>query len=407
MRASHRRQLKRLFATTIAAVYGACVVPGADGYAFNLVVPDVRQPASISGGSACPVRSHIRTASGSRAMRWSTALSTSPLTVITQDQSAAGRLIEMEQVITQSLGVWGGVRGSSLGSVTTSLARTATENACGSDGVNSICFDQADFAFTPGVLAFTRVLVADQLGVQIGSGAPATEIGEILDADIYFNPSDSSTSYATPAALAGTPRAYDLASLLTHEIGHTLGFSHSAVWDAMMFPYAPTPGTFNGTRASAGQPDAPLGEDDRTGLRVLYPDTADSVRVGSIRGRILNANPLSLPQAPPGVTGVYGAQVVAVDSDSGAVVAAAMGGWSCGGAGPAQFDGTYVIERLPIGHNYLVYAEPLNGAVNLSQISSSNSLCRNPTTDAGWPVQQACVTPTADISFTVRTRPTP
>jgi hypothetical protein len=142
--------------------------------------------------------------------------------------------------------------------------------------------------------------------VQSGSGTPSAEIGEILDADVYFNPSDPHTTYATPAGLSSTPAAYDLESLLTHELGHTLGFSHSAVWSAMMFPFAPTPGTFSGTRPSAGQAGAPLGEDDRTGLRVLYPDAGDVVRTGSIRGRIVNANPLSLPLSPPGVTGVFG-----------------------------------------------------------------------------------------------------
>jgi hypothetical protein len=139
----------------------------------------------------------------------------------------------------------------------------------GPDGVNSICFNQADLAFTPGVLAFTRVITADRIGVQFGSGAPSSEVGEILDADIYFNPSDSRTSYATPLALTATPAAYDMESILTHEMGHQLGFSHSAVWSAMMFPFAPTVGTFSGIRPSQGQRDAPLGEDDRTGLRVF------------------------------------------------------------------------------------------------------------------------------------------
>ena len=82
-----------------------------------------------------------------------------------------------------------------------------------------------------------------------------------------------------------------------------------------MFPFAPTPGTFSGARPTMGQPDAPLGEDDRTGLRVLYPDLSDVVRTGSIRGRIVNANALSLPLSPPGVTGVFGSQVVAVDAE--------------------------------------------------------------------------------------------
>jgi len=107
--------------------------------------------------------------------------------------------------------------------------------------VNSICFDQADMAFTPGVLAFTRVISTDRLGVQVGSSAVATQLGQILDADIYFNPSDSSTTYVTPQALAANPKAYDLESLLTHEFGHFLGFSHSAVWSAIMFPLRPRP----------------------------------------------------------------------------------------------------------------------------------------------------------------------
>jgi hypothetical protein len=124
----------------------------------------------------------------------------------------------------------------------------------------------------------------------------------------------------------------------------------------MMFPFAPTVGTFSGTRPSQGQPDAPLGEDDRTGLRVLYPNPSDTLRVGAIRGHILNANPLSLPASPPGVTGVFGSHVVAVEAASGAVVGATVGGWSCSDPGPAQFDGSYAIERLPTGSSYLIYA---------------------------------------------------
>jgi len=49
-----------------------------------------------------------------------------------------------------------------------------------------------------------------------------------------------------------------------------------------------------------------LGDDDRTGLRVLYPDRADALHQGSISGRISPANPLALPASPPGVTGVFG-----------------------------------------------------------------------------------------------------
>lgn len=400
-------ELGSFVAAFIAALYGVCGISGASGYAFNQIVPDVRQPASVSGGSACPVPSHHFIAPGSIAEQWSTVLGTSPVTILTQNQTPAGRLNEIEQVITQSLAAWTGVSGTTLvPGVFAPVTRTATQNACGSDGVNSICFDQADGAFTPGILAFTRVITADVIGVQVGTGTPATQVGQILDADIYFGPSSSTITFATPAALVSSPKAYDLESLMIHELGHTLGFSHSAVLAAMMYPFAPAPGTFSGTRPTAQQPSAPLGDDDRTGLRVLYPDPSDTTNIGSLSGRIVPANPISLPLSPPGVTGIFGAHVVAVDASSGAVIGATLGGWSCAAPGPAQFDGSYEISRLPVGHSYQVYAEPLDNTVSPSLVTPATaSLCRNPTTDAGWPPLQACVVPVVNTSFTTRTRP--
>jgi len=399
--------LSRCISLFFAVFYGAGGIPGASGYAFNEIVPDVRQPSSVSGGSACPVASHDVISQGSISEQWSTVLGTNPVTILTQNQTPAGRLNEIEQVITQSLAVWTGVSGTTLVPGTFSpVTRTTRQNACGSDGVNSICFDQADGAFTPGILAFTRVITADIIGVQVGTGAPATQVGQILDADIYFNSSGSMVTFATPAALASAPTAYDFESLMIHELGHTLGFSHSAVLAAMMYPFAPSPGTFSGTRPTPQQPGAPLGEDDRTGLRVLYPDPSDTLNIGSLSGRILPANPLSLPLSPPGVTGIFGAHVVAVDAASGAVIGATLGGWSCAAPGPAQFDGSYEISHLPVGHSYQLYAEPLDNTVYPSLVSPATAtLCRNPTTDAGWPPLQACVVPAVNTSFTTRTRP--
>ncbi len=381
----------------------------AQGYSFNQIVPDVRQPGSVSGGSACPVPSHQLTSAAAIAFRWSTMLGTNPKTILTQNQTASGSLAEIEQVIQQSLSVWSSVSGTALNSTSIApLVRGSTANLCGSDGINSICFDQPDMAFTPGVLAFTRVITADQIGIQLGSGAPSTQVGQILDADIYFNPSDSLVSFSTPAALSAYPKSYDLESILTHELGHALGFSHSAVWSAMMFPFAPAPGTFTGTRPSVQQPDAPLGDDDRTGLRVLYHDPADTQFLGSIQGRVLPANPLSLPASPLGVTGIFGAHVVAVDAESGTVIAGTLGGWSCQAPGPVQFDGTYKIGALAVNHAYKIYAEPLNGAVGPSEVSNAlASLCRNPTTDPGWPPLQSCVVPQPNIEFTTATHPSP
>ncbi len=169
---------------------------------------------------------------------------------------------------------------------------------------------------------------------------------------------------------------------------------------------SPAPGTFSGMLPTTQQPDAPLGDDDRTGLRLLYPDPADAVHRGSINGKIFPANLLALPASPPGVTGVFGAQVVAVDATSGAVVGATIGGWSCTAPGPAQFDGTYEIDGLAVGQSYTVYSEALNGAVDPSQFDNAIvTLCRNTVSDPGWPPLQGCVVPAVDTSFTARTRP--
>jgi hypothetical protein len=136
-------------------------------------------------------------------------------------------------------------------------------------------------------------------GIQVGSSPVSTELGQILDADIYFNPSNSSVTFATPSALGANPTSYDLQSILTHEFGHLLGFSHSAVWSAMMYPFAPAPGTYANERPTAQTPDASLADDDRTGLRTLYPDPTDTQYIGSIQGLVLPANPLSLPRIRP------------------------------------------------------------------------------------------------------------
>ena len=403
-----RKTIRKLGAIAVAAICTHWSVAAAYAYSFNEIVPDVRQPVSVSGGSACPVRAHQLTSAGSLSLRWSTALGSNPTTILTQDQTPAGSLNEIGQTIQQSLSVWSNVSGTTLTPASLApLATVSSANACGTDGINSICFDQPDVAFTPGVLAFTRVVTADTIGIQVGS-AISTEVGQILDADIYFNPSDSMVTFATPQALSANPSSYDLESILTHELGHALGFSHSAIWSAMMFPFAPAPGTFSGQRPSTQQPDAPLADDDRTGLRVLYHDPNDTVYVGSIQGHIIPANPISLPSAPPGVTGVFGAHVVAMNATSGTVIAGTLGGWSCTAPGPVQFDGNYEIDQLPLGQSYEIYAESLDGAVSPSDVSDALvSLCRNSSTDPGWPPLQACVVPPANTSFTTRTRPSP
>jgi hypothetical protein len=387
--------------------------PGASAaYTLNSIVADMRQSASQSGNTACPQRTRFDLSSPAGISRqWSTSLGTSPATVLTADQTSAGQLDEIENVIAQSFGSWTGVTASDLAPTSlATLRRTPTQNACAADGINTMCLNQSDPAFTAGVLAFTRITTADTIGEQISaSSPPSTFVGQILDADILVRPADPTVTFATPAALPGNPSAYDLESILTHEMGHLFGFGHSAVWTAVMFPFVPPPGTFFGSRPTAQSPDAPLADDDRAAVRALYPDVSDTAHVGSIGGHVLPANVLALAGEPSGTTGISAAQVVAVDAATGAVAAAALSGWSCSDPGPPVFDGSYVIEHLAVGPSqaYQVYAEPLDGPVSPSDALEQSTICRNVLSDPGWPAQFACTAPTPITKFSVGVRAGP
>jgi hypothetical protein len=135
---------------------------------------------------------------------------------------------------------------------------------------------------------------------------------------------------------------------------------------------------------------------------------ADSAHIGTISGRVLPANPLALPISPAGVTGIFPAQVVALDDATGTVTAAVLAGWNCNNPGPAQFDGTFSLQRLLVGasQSYQIYVEPLDGPVVLGNvIYNLTSLCRNASTDPGWPAGHACTVPASAAPFSARVRP--
>jgi len=133
-------------------------------------------------------------------------------------------------------------------------------------------------------------------------------------------------------------------------------------------------------------------------LRSLYPDPNDAVNVGTISGVLAPANPFALATLPPptagmNVTGIFGGHVAAVDADSGSVIAGAISGWSCSANGTMQFDGSFAIQRLPVGHNYVIYAEPLDGIFMEDNLSVALAgLCS--TSGSG-----ACTTPSVNTNF--------
>ncbi len=377
------------------------------GYTMDYITP-------ASGGCPVPFLQNVMNGA-SISRQWSTELIYPPTIITVAPFGSPEQLTEIQQTILQSYDVWAGVTGTFVNSNSypnafAPIQQTNVQDACTDDhmdnvdGINTICFSQSSDVFTAGVLAISEVIAVDAPGVVVGEAAPSVFAGQIVDADILFNP-DGLNTFATPGALAGSPGSFDLESVLIHEIGSQLGLDVTGVWRAAMFPFAPPPGTFLGSRPTNLTPDAPLADDDRAGLRALYADGSDTEDAGIVSGHIVPANPFELATVPissPGVavTGVMSAQVVAADANTGEILATALNGWSCSPAsGIPVFDGFYALQHLPLGRNYNIYAEPLIGALSPQQFSNVTEGICNMGGDF------FCAPPPADINLSARFQP--
>ncbi len=221
----------------------------AGGYVVETTVPLAQ---------ACPAPDVWNLSSASPTqLQWSTSLAYAQQVLTVAPLGSAAQLTEIQSVIQTALNAWTGVDSTSanpnfvpgvvgaIGSTTTVDACTADDGS-GVDGVNTICFNQSSEDFTIGVLAFTRTITANAPGVSVGASGPAAFAGQLLDSDTLFN-NTGQVNFATPGVIS-TPQgvgSYDLASLLTHELGHYFGLDHSAVRRAIMYP----------VRAAAGDDD--------------------------------------------------------------------------------------------------------------------------------------------------------
>jgi len=162
--------------------------------------------------------------------------------------------------------------------------------------------------------------------------------GELIEADIFLN-----SAFDWSIAASGQSGRFDLQSTLTHEIGHFLGLSHSALGEtelratggrrvigaqSIMFPVAFVAGSIE---------DRTLKADDTAGIRDLYSATR---QYGQIAGRVTLQT-----------LGVFGVHVTAMNTSTATLVSAFS----------LNDRGDFVIGGLEPGV-YLLRAEPLDDA---------------------------------------------
>jgi hypothetical protein len=178
----------------------------------------------------------------------------------------------------------------------------ASSAGAGRDGVNNVAPSSTLFSEN-GFLAYTTTWFDDS--------------GQIQEADIQID----------QKGIAGA----ELETLVKHEVGHLLGFDHSANLSSIMYPFV-------------GPVDR-LDTDDRLGLVAVYPSSKQAPR-GVIRGQIASQG-----------SAVFSAQLVLVDA-KGSPISTAL----------SDRDGRFEFGAVPDG-SYRVYAEPLDGPIDGAHLS--------------------------------------
>jgi len=241
----------------------------------------------------------------------------------------------VSDVITASFATW-----TSAPNATLSISRGADSSSTSAGfsttggNTNLICFVcQADFSKDAQTLAVTITTIENATGSPDGHGGRSKFVGQILDADILFNPS---TNFST-----GGGMGQDLQTVATHEIGHFFGLDHTAVVRAIMFPFAPNVQTS-------------LGYDDVAGISGLYSGGGN---LGSITGSVSFAG-----SGGP----VFGAHVFAQS----VTTSSPLNGIRKTPIGTLTLpDGTFKIGGVP-SDSYIVVAEPLDDPESAGDIQA-------------------------------------
>jgi hypothetical protein len=223
--------------------------------------------------------------SGAKALTWPT--NQIPLTINTNTSDLGSATTA--NIIQQSVNEWN----------THSATKIQTTNS----SLSEVRFKSDFSVYGPGVIGVTELTY--------------TSGGSIQQAKIYLN--DEDYDFQSTPGLYSSGEVY-LGDVVTHELGHLLGLSHSEVLEATMF-YAAFPGQNT------------LSSDDKAGIKSKYGSGS-----GTISGVVRGGDDV----------GVLGVHVVAFSRITGDAI----------GAISDQY-GNFSIKGLDLNDSYYLYTSPL------------------------------------------------
>ncbi len=226
--------------------------------------------------------------------------------------------------IRAGFAAWAQVDGADISFVEDPPADIPTARAA--DGINSLVFTDPTLdgkhPWDSNIVAITFRTVFDQPTSFLDRIALP---GEIVDADIRFNPAYRFTTPEGPQA----PEYYDLQSIVTHEGGHMIGLAHSVHDQASMYATV-LPGT---------RDQSSLTDEDRGAVASIYPSPTLTTTYGQIRGT-LTSGATNQPIEGAVMLAIRRPLVGSADSIVAVDYTAA--------------DGSYLLQRLAPGHYWVM-----------------------------------------------------
>lgn len=180
-------------------------------------------------------------------MKWN--MSDGPIGITLNSAGSADAPIgSVENAVVGAMNTWQGATGGLVTFQYMGQSSSAVRNS--SDGINSIQWVESGWSYSSNILAITLYTYYIQ------------DPPYFADADIIVN----GQNYKWGVNVAQNGTVNDIQQVLTHEMGHLLGLSHTSMYNASLYPYLPAAVKHT------------ISTDDKNGILFLYTNPQNTFR---------------------------------------------------------------------------------------------------------------------------------